>query len=77
MLVLGQKLILGKCSNYTLSWWSGSPPTPTFMYLSQDICQQHNEICNIYATQMRLHPPFQSFYEQEVQGGWRSHVRQC
>jgi hypothetical protein len=25
VLVLGQKLILGKRSNYTLSWWSGFP----------------------------------------------------
>jgi hypothetical protein len=36
----------------------------------------HNEISNIYDKQIRLQPPFQKFYEQEVWGGWRSHVWQ-
>jgi hypothetical protein len=40
-----------------------SPPTSTFMYLSQD---SHNEICNIYDKHMHLQPPFQSLYEQEA-----------
>jgi hypothetical protein len=42
------------------SWRSGFPPTPTFVYLSQD---SHNEIYNIYDKHMHLQPPFQSLYE--------------
>ena len=51
-----------------------SPLTPTFVFLSQD---SHNEIYNIYDKHIHLQPPFQSFYEQEVWGGWRSRVWQC
>ena len=73
VLALGQKLILGKPSNCT-QVGEVSPPTSTFVYLSQD---SHNEICNIYDKHMHLQPPFQSLYEQGVWGDWRSCVWQC
>jgi hypothetical protein len=58
VLVLGQKSILG---NLRIAPHIGevvSPSTPILVYLSQDLCQQHNEICNIYDKQMTLQPPF-------------------
>ena len=55
VLALGQKLILGKPLNCTQVGEVVSPPTSTFMYLSQD---SHNEICNIYDKHMHLQPPF-------------------
>ena len=58
VLTLRQKLILRKPSNCTLSWWSGFPPTPTFVYRSQD---SHNKIYSIYDKHMHLQPPFQKF----------------
>ena len=66
LLALGQKLVLGKPSNCTKVGEVVSPPTPTFMYLSQD---SHNKICNIYDKYIHLQPPFQQFYEQGVRGG--------
>ena len=71
VLALGQKLILGKPSNCTQVSEVVYPPTSTFVYLSQD---SQNEIFSIYDKHMHIQPPFQSFYEQEVWGGWRSHV---
>ena len=61
VLALGQKLILGKPSNCTQVGEVISPPTSTFVYLSQD---SHNEICNIFYKHMHLQPPFRSLYEQ-------------
>ena len=61
VLALGQKLVLGKPSNCTQVGEVVSPPTSTFVYLSQDL---HNEICNIYDKYMHLQPLFQSLYEQ-------------
>ena len=58
VLALGQKLLLGKPSNCTQVGEVVSPPTSTFVYLSQD---SHNEICNIYDKHMHLQPPFQNF----------------
>ena len=55
VLVLGQKLVLGKFQIVSHVGEVVSPPTPTFMYLSQD---SHNEICNIYDKHMHLQPPF-------------------
>ena len=61
VLVLGQELVLGKPSNCTQVGELVSPPTSTFVYLSQE---SHNEIYNIYDKHMHLQPPFQSLYEQ-------------
>ena len=60
VLALGQKLVLGKPSNYTQVGEVVFPPTSTFVYLSED---SHNDICNIYDKHMHLQPPFQSLYE--------------
>ena len=40
-----------------------SPPTPTFVCLSQD---SHNEIYNICDKYMHLQPPYQKFCKQEA-----------
>ena len=61
VLVLGEELVLGKPLNCTQVGQLVSPPTSTFVYLSQD---SHNEICNIYDKHMHLQPPFQSLYGQ-------------
>ena len=61
VLVLGQKLVLGKPSNHSQVGEVVPPPTPTIGCLSQD---SHNEIYNIYDKHMHLQPPFQSLYEQ-------------
>ena len=60
---LGQKLILEKPSNCVSTGEVVSPPTPTFVCLSQD---SHNGIYNIYNKHMHLQPTFQSFYEQKL-----------
>ena len=60
VLVLGQKLVLGKPSNCTQVGEVVSPPIPTSGYLSQD---SHNKIYNIYDKHMNLQSPFQSLYE--------------
>jgi hypothetical protein len=53
-LALGHKLVLGKPSNCAQVGEVVSPPTPTFVYISQD---SHNEIYNIYDKYMNLLPP--------------------
>jgi hypothetical protein len=75
VLALGQKLILRKpsnCASKLVKW---------FLLQHQSFCAylkiHANEICNIYDKQMHLQSPFQSLYEQEVWGGWRSRVWQC
>ena len=63
VLVLGQKLILGKPSNHAkLVRWFPLQHQPLCTYLKIHA----NEICNIYDKHMHLQPPFQSFYEQGV-----------
>jgi hypothetical protein len=57
VLALGQSSSLGNLLIALLIGEVVSPPTPTFMYLSQD---SHYEICNIYDKHMHLQPPFQS-----------------
>ena len=42
-----------------------SPPTPNFVYLSQD---SHSKICSIYDKETHLQPPFQKIYEREDEG---------
>ena len=74
VLALGQKLVLRKPSICPQVGEVVSPPTSTFVYLSQD---SHNEIYNIYDKHMHLQPPFLSLYEQREWGGWRSCVWQC
>ena len=60
VLVLGQKLILGKPSNCAkLVRWFPLQHQPLCTYLKIHA----NEIYNIYDKQMHLQPPFQSLYE--------------
>ena len=65
VLVLGQKLVLGKPSNCTQIGEVVFPPTSTFVYLSQD---SHNEICNIYDKQCIYNHPFKVFMNKENEG---------
>ena len=60
VLVLGQELVLGKPSNCTQVGEVVSPPTSTFVYLSQD---SHNEI-NICI----YNHPFKVFMNKENEG---------
>ena len=63
VLVLGQKLILGKpmkCAK--LVRWFPLQHQPLCTYLKIHA----NEICNIYDKHMHLQPPFQNFCEQEA-----------
>ena len=63
VLVLDKSSSLGNLRIMFLNGEVVSPPTPTFVYLSQD---SHNKICNIYDIQTHLQPPFQNFYEHKV-----------
>ena len=63
VLVLGQKLILGKPSNRAkLVRWFPFQHQPLCTYLKIHA----NEICNIFYKHMHLQPPFQSLYEEGV-----------
>ena len=63
VLVLGQKLILGKpLSRAKLVRWFPLQHQPLCTYLKIHA----NKICNIYDKHMHLQPPFQSFCEQGV-----------
>ena len=65
VLVLGQKLILGKSLNRAkLVRWFPLQHQPLCTYLKIHA----NEIYNIYDKHMHLQPPFQSLYEQKVWG---------
>ena len=66
VLVLGQKLILGKPLNHAkLVRWFPLQHQPFGAYLRIHA----NEIYNIYDKHMHLQPPFQKFCEQEARGG--------
>ena len=64
VLVLGQKLILGKPSNcaFKLVKWFPLQHQPLGAYLKIHAI----EICNIYDKHMHLQLPFQNFCEQEA-----------
>jgi hypothetical protein len=65
VLVLGQKLILGKPSNHAmLVRWFPLQHQPLGAYLNIHT----NEIYNIYDKHMHLQLSFQSLYEQEAEG---------
>ena len=65
VLVLGQKLVLGKPSNHSQVGEVVPPPTPTFGCLSQD---SYNEIYNIYDKHMQYNHPFKVFINREYKG---------
>ena len=66
VLVLGQKLVLGKPSNCAkLVRWFPLQHQPLYTYLKIHA----NEICNIYDKHMHLQPSFQSLYEHKARGG--------
>ena len=65
VLVLGQKLILGKPSNCVkLVRWFPLQHQPLCTYLKI----HPHEICNIYDKYMHLQPPFQIFVNREYEG---------
>ena len=68
VLVLGQKLILGKPSNCASCWRSGFPSNTTLYVHISRFMLKHNKIYSIYDKYMHLQPPFQTFVNRKLEG---------